>query len=243
MKNYQKTKLNEAFTLAEVLITLLIIGIVASITIPALITETEKAEVAAQVKKYQSILQQAAININNEYGGLLNSPLSSNEDHDNSWMTFKNQLNLRKDCGSYTGRGCWINTAYKTLHGTTHTNWDYIPRPKGMFQDGSSILFLSGSYCSSDMGDSDSGPLNNTMCAYIAIDVNGYKLPNQAGRDVFAWYILQNGTVCPVGIFDDEKRGCDPESTDTTYTYGTNGSPGLGLGCTLKVIQDGKITY
>jgi len=48
-----------AFTLAEVLITLAIIGIVAALTIPALISKHKKTVAVQRLKKISSVLQQA----------------------------------------------------------------------------------------------------------------------------------------------------------------------------------------
>jgi len=48
-----------AFTLAEVLITLAVIGIVAALTIPALISKHNKTVVVQKLKKASSVLQQA----------------------------------------------------------------------------------------------------------------------------------------------------------------------------------------
>lgn len=52
-------KLRKAFTLAEVLITLGVIGVVASMTIPTLIQEHKKSTVATKLKKASSTLMQA----------------------------------------------------------------------------------------------------------------------------------------------------------------------------------------
>lgn len=54
---FPKKKL--AFTLAEVLITLGIIGIVAAMTIPTLINKKQKAEIETQLKENYSIIQQS----------------------------------------------------------------------------------------------------------------------------------------------------------------------------------------
>ena len=56
---FPKKKL--AFTLAEVLITLGIIGIVAAMTIPTLINKKQKAEIETQLKENYSIIQQSLI--------------------------------------------------------------------------------------------------------------------------------------------------------------------------------------
>ena len=50
-----------AFTLAETLITIGIIGIVSALTIPTLIQEYKKVETSSRLKKFYSIMQQAII--------------------------------------------------------------------------------------------------------------------------------------------------------------------------------------
>ena len=57
-----------AFTLAEVLITLGIIGIVASMTLPALITRNQNKALEASLKKNYSVLQQALDMYQAEHG-------------------------------------------------------------------------------------------------------------------------------------------------------------------------------
>ena len=52
--------MKKAFTLAEVLITLGIIGVVAAMTIPTLIANTNSAKFKSQYKKTLSALNQAA---------------------------------------------------------------------------------------------------------------------------------------------------------------------------------------
>ena len=50
-----------AFTLAEVLITLGIIGVVAALTLPAIIAKHQKVKVASKLKKFQSVMEQAIL--------------------------------------------------------------------------------------------------------------------------------------------------------------------------------------
>lgn len=58
----------EAFTLAEVLITLGIIGIVAAITIPALIQKNNNRVVETRLKKFYSSINQAILMSEVDYG-------------------------------------------------------------------------------------------------------------------------------------------------------------------------------
>ena len=53
--------IKSGFTLAEVLITLIIVGVIAAMTIPALINATNKQVYVAGVKKANSTLSQALI--------------------------------------------------------------------------------------------------------------------------------------------------------------------------------------
>lgn len=73
-----RTKRQIGFTLAEVLITLGIIGVVAAVTIPTLISQIAEKQDIAKLKEVASILNQATIQITNDYGSLRN--LCENED-------------------------------------------------------------------------------------------------------------------------------------------------------------------
>ena len=53
--------MKQGFTLAEVLITIGIIGVVAAITIPTLIQNFKKQETSARLKKFYSMMSQALI--------------------------------------------------------------------------------------------------------------------------------------------------------------------------------------
>ena len=61
-------KYNEGFTLAEVLITLGIIGIVAAMTLPAVIADSRKEATAAKVKKFYNTINNALQFAIAEYG-------------------------------------------------------------------------------------------------------------------------------------------------------------------------------
>ena len=60
--------MKKGFTLAEVLITLGIIGIVAAMTLPAVVQKKQKLETSARLKKFYSTMQQAIIYSETENG-------------------------------------------------------------------------------------------------------------------------------------------------------------------------------
>ena len=103
-------KNQKAFTLAEVLITLAVIGVVASMTIPSLVNSTNDSEAAAKVKKYQSVISQALMMhmSQNSCIGDLSSCLeafSGNITPVQAWAVFSPYFSVVKDCG--TGTGCF----------------------------------------------------------------------------------------------------------------------------------------
>ena len=60
--------MKKGFTLAEVLITLGIIGIVAALTIPALVSNYRKRVVVERLKKFYTVMNQAVLQATEEYG-------------------------------------------------------------------------------------------------------------------------------------------------------------------------------
>ena len=99
------------FTLAEVLITLGIIGVVATLTMPALIANYKKTEYSTRLKKFNSTMQQAILMYNNDNGeisGQWPEPANSTEAMQEFWQEhfapyFQNVIKLETVTGSRNG--------------------------------------------------------------------------------------------------------------------------------------------
>ncbi len=78
-----------AFTLAEVLITLGIIGVVAAMTMPSLIQNYKKQEATARLKKFSSMMQQAIIMSEMENGDMTDWTYTATSDTVTNSMTTK----------------------------------------------------------------------------------------------------------------------------------------------------------
>lgn len=241
----------EAFTLAEVLITLAIIGVIASMTIPSLIGSTNNAEIVAKVKKYQSVFSQAVLKAevdNNCIGDLsaCGAFSAAGEVPTAPWNFLKPYLNITKDCGTATG--CfnpgvsykWLNYA---ISGTSYVSDNEPKFAHAILADGSFIFLYKSpnANCANNASISTitTGPMYNSMCGSFDVDVNGAKGPNQQGRDVFSYVITKSG-VYPAGMDGTIFAGCNPASNDTTAS--DNGAAGIGY-CTAKVLQDGAVNY
>jgi len=169
-----------AFTLAEVLITLLIIGIVSSLVIPNLIADTQQAELITAWKKAYGVISQAQLNMIRDYGSV--SGTFSNIDSStlygpnnlmNEWLPY---LMVTKKCNSQRviPDGCHI-VNFKALDGSPITSYNTYGGAGIVLNDGTFINFYHGSVC------------DDRLCndSYLFIDVNGTKGPNTFGKDVF----------------------------------------------------------
>lgn len=233
----------DGFTLAEVLITLGIIGVVAAMTLPALLTRTSDKETAAKLKKIFSTMSQAYMMAKNEYGTMdtwgmqgrvLNEDgeLIYNQD-DASVIISKLSPYLKTTRICNKVKGCWYEENLKTINGSESSenfDADGKTRTSLILADGSMLSIVSVSAdCSANRG---SGFLKNT-CGVFAIDVNGQKPPNQIGRDVFQFYFTKEGIV-PYGT-EREIMWVFPEQCSVKRN--------TGWGCTAWVIYKGNMDY
>ena len=184
-----------AFTLAETLITLGIIGIVAAMTIPNLITTHQQKVTSAKLRKAVSTLNQAIKMSESENGEMETWDKSlSYEDFINKY--FRPYIKISMTCYPMTKCGYPKgNAQFKTLNG--NSNWGYTNANHGgrtPFIDMDGILyafsfFLKGSEYQE--GENDK---------IIIIDVNASQPPNTFGKDVFFLYRIEEAdSIVPYG--------------------------------------------
>lgn len=234
------------FTLAEVLITLGIIGVVAALIIPSLINKTKDAETATAVQKAQSTLNNAVQRYmadNNCLGDLSSCGAYTDDDNaQKAWNAIKPYLNIAKDCGTATNQGCFSATPYKYLNPTLGTeNFETDAYAKAVLSDGQLFRMSdTAGNCNADRSRNHSGPFFN-ICGWMGIDVNGKKGPNVEGLDYFSWRVTKTGQVYPYGSLDDSQV-TDSSNNILCNRTATNFG-GNGWGCTAKILKDGAINY
>lgn len=230
--------MNKGFTLAEVLITLAIIGVVSAMIIPTLIQgQQEKATVTA-LKKTFSTLSSAYTQAEQENGkpdtwGMAtgNSPTGDAPMLDK----LKPYLKVDKDCTDGSS-GCFQpSVMYKHL-ASVNGGWniaDNMQVPKLRLADGTLILaILDNANCGRHPGNSVA---LQDECGWYVVDVNGYKKPNQLGKDVFMLYLTRFGIV-PWGTALDT----------TAYNFTSdckNKDTAFGYGCAAWVIYNENLDY
>ena len=207
------------FTLAEVLITLVVIGVIGALTVPSLIQNTQKQEYVTALKKAHSTLSQVTQQIIAEEGSPKNGWADTAE---HVYNLYKQHLNVSKACG--TGGGCFPES-YRQLYGDGRHNWDgWTSLYKLILADGMRLIVDSDGNTSAECGISTRGGSNN-VCAFILIDINGAKGPNRMAHDLFEFVIKEDG-LHPSGC---DRNGCTNDN--------------FGRGCACKVLTEGAVNY
>ncbi len=188
MKNALK-----AFTLAEILITLVVIGIVAALTIPAVISANSDRALIAATKKAYATIQSA-------YALMQNADPKAVERIDagktNIALELAPYLNLAKDCGNDIG--CFPNVNYKIKDGTSVWNFDTT---SSMHK----LLLADGMSFAGEFGG-------------LYVDVNGSEGPNVIGKDLHSFvFDLNNTKVYPFARTDDDCTAAKQESASCGY--------------------------
>ena len=211
------------------MITLGIIGVVAALTLPALIQNTQKKELEAGLKKGASEIAQALNMYRAEHGVSVVYDLGSQ----NLKSYLIKYFQVLEDCGfgfNDADTACIKNygdpdknsTTYKNFNGTNSINLNLFDDGQFVLADGSLILINNSTLSGTDTH------------TYISIDVNGYnRRPNRLGQDLFMFQIDDNEKLIPVGA-----KGTTYYSSNDAYCSKTSTSNMNGAGCTYKALSD-----
>ena len=208
------------FTLAEILITLVIIGVIAAFTIPTLINNTKKQEYVAGLKKANSVLSQALYKMteNNAYPVGDYSYLNESNFIDE----FAKVVSTVKKCDTFAECFDKGQFGYKALGNYTVS----ISLGKSVItSDGQMYSFVAPQNI---YGISQEDADNTT--GRIIVDINGGKNPNQLGYDLFLFYLVKNKGIIPAG------------SNSTAECDNSSGSA-AGWTCAARVLKENAMNY
>jgi prepilin-type N-terminal cleavage/methylation domain-containing protein len=231
-------KRRAAFTLAEVLITLLIIGIISSLVIPGLIADSKQAETVVTVKKIYYTMSTATKLIITQNGSPRTWIWQDHTDQgvNNIMELYLPYMNNLRQCPPSDNIGCKYPVSPVTLSGAAwHWGENFGSNTyKWIFADGTYMgldIFSSENEIVTYFGVKTGMPINGVFW----IDVNGYKKPNQIGRDVFAFVMTVNGLV-PAGR-DNNSANCSKNPSMGT------GIDVAGADCAAKILKEGAMNY
>ena len=183
-----------AFTLTELLIALGIIGTIAALCIPSLMTTINNKSLAIQLQNNVAAVQQAIANqkIIKNTKDLTETAFANETDFYALFQSSKGET-----CSASSTTKCWGNS-YRVIGGGAPT-YELVP-------EGNAIRLKNGATIAYKTGNGDA--YGNTQLCEIFIDVNGADEPNIVGRDLFAFFISKNGTI-------SGNRSVNPGTCDT----------------------------
>lgn len=222
-----------AFTIAEVLIVLSIIGVIVAITIPSLVERYQKHVTIVQLKKVFADFAKAASMAQIVHGDF------------DAW-----DYSLSSSAFFNTYFSSYIVLSKKTVGNAKEENIQYYQTSgdieNGLLQmrDKSEIMQTMSGYqifaTSQSLGLSSTKP---RRC--FVVDINGYKKPNTFGRDLFVLCMDSLKGIVPSYLNDDE----DPLTAKmrtreqllkgpSAYKYHCN-KKARGMWCAAVILLDG----
>lgn len=229
----------KAFTLAEVLLTIGMIGIIAAMTLPSLIKKHEERVTVNKVKVAYSLISQAYFRAMEENGG----DISTWECYGNTtekgglcvmekFEKYLNVISSKRD-GSDSipfslNMETDISIHHKNLHSLTLANGFIIKFPK------------YGSKCNTYATWKNVAEIEKFACD-VYVDINGTKRPNALGRDIFIFKLHKN-TVSPRGNITEPYYGFPGQCTITTNNEFWDGGVN-GVACTGWIITNENMDY
>lgn len=211
----------KAFTLAEVLITLGVIGVVAAITIPSLMKNYQRLQYLTALKKAYTVANQAFAKMANDAGCPENlSCFFESSDYNTMGDKIVTYFKTVKVCRKGDASACFYGNTNMNYDGTGGTNTAILGSSqvyRFITTDGIAFLFsgfnqdCASNYCISD----------------VYIDVNALQPPNLLGRDSF-WFQVQ------------PKKFLTPGTWDPAFAWAKcNETFKSGIDCSSRIIADG----
>ncbi len=238
-------KKKTGFTLAEILITLAIIGIVAAITLPSLLVNVNEKAWDAQKKALHARLAQAIGQMNTLGGyGTYTEDEEGTATEDTAAESFildalSKVYKINNVCGPDKLSSCGIPSKITTLDAVSEINFptkmkelnakllnglhytsedgDVADTKAAAFEtvNGESVAVFYNPLCSSDTTTSHHA--QNKMCANFIYDLNGSEGPNQVGKDVgfITAFYNKNPVVVAPIPYDSDYTSTAKQYTET----------------------------
>lgn len=221
-----------AFTLTELLIALGVIGAIAAISIPSLMSTINNRIHATELKNTVASIQQL---ISDQMVAHKTKNLEDTDFANPALLLTENNFSIVKKCTDATSakNDCWkIGTTgvrtYKSLNGSSITPWNGANYTV-VTKNGAILAYTLREIYTTD-GDK--------IIGYFRVDVNGSDSPNISGRDYFTFYVTKSGKI--VDHYATQTNG-DSATIDTKIEACMRGTLGT---CYGAVVDSGwKITY
>lgn len=242
IKDLSKMKVKElfAFTYAELMIVMGVLGIVATHTIPMLYADYERNLTLVKLQRAYAIFSggiNLAINENGspDVWGLVGPADATGLSNINKVLS--QYFKVNQNCN--LSAGCFPDTNYKNMKGVDGSDVldqdaDYT---KLRLADGTSVAVTQlNNDCSLNWGN---GQLAN-VCGLVLMDINGGQSPNTFGQDLFGFALTKTGLV-PLG--SQMQTNGYPFSGFCSQNSNANFKYENGMSCTAWALYNNNMDY
>jgi len=223
--NFLSAKLNshkKAFSLAEVLLTLVILGILAAVLNPVVTAASGRKEVVAKVNKAYSVVCQGIDAIAYEQGIPVGDMGFLEAGHEKYFFErFIDKVDTIKVCRE-DPMGCFATTGITKLNGMPANDFEVIYSL--VTKDGMAYGWDSKAACESKGLSAEDAHL---CVGSFIVDINGDGKPNRYGYDIFFFPVIDTVGAVPAGKY--RTLDCNRRNAGTT--------------CAAKVIEKHEINY
>lgn len=228
------------FSLAELLIAVAIIGVIAALTIPGVIANYQRKALLTQLQKNYVELQESLLILKTEnyqkglYGSSLNKK-SSTSIRNSAGKFLLGYYKITQDCETDT-QPCFASK-YADLSTMTYSDYS-CEGYSVVVAGGAAICIVPASITEEEVSDGTGATTTKETKnpAVVYIDVNGSKEPNIGGRDMFTFNIYEDFTIDEV---DPASTDLSSIETERNNLYDENClSSSIGKGCFAKILND-----
>lgn len=208
------------FTLSEIILVLAIMGTLLAMTLPALMTQTNKGAYVAGLQKIYGMLDTATSQIMLKNAGTTINAFGATAEECRA--KYGEYLEFYKTCDSSIAGNCWAS-ATKKLSGGTPIGFSLNRSVAAILPDGTFVTFAQSTPACTQTGMTVAAYVAGNpqiVCTILYVDVNGFKGPNKMGKDIFSMRVIRNGIVLPAGtegdnVYNDPNASCDVASYPT----------------------------
>lgn len=183
--------MKKGFTLSELLLSLIIVGVIAVLTVPVLISNIQKKAFATQLKNMSAIIEQLA-----QDEMLLHKTrnLADTDFGDPAKLLSEDHFAIIKTCDNASSlTDCWKTEAT----GNDKVTYKRLNNSSESINKGLTVILKNGVIV---RYSKVSG--SNRIGAFL-IDLNGNEKPNISGRDLFGFFITDKGVIVDKNTVDN----------------------------------------
>ncbi len=185
--------MKSGFTIAEVLVTLGLIGVTAAITLPGLVSKYHEKQTVVKIKYSLNILNNAFRNAVADHGDIKNWDYVNNLDNIESRKAFIDKYLIPYIKGAAPSKSSgynFIGLGYSAQYPPRQPDGTILGMTSSVFYP---ITTVNGITFYPALSD-----LNGNL--RIEVDLNGLKPPNIYGRDIFVYTLeISKNSIYPVG--------------------------------------------